>query len=307
MNYYDFLEGQTARLFHRLPRTIVSSILKNIGRLGLLSNSDFIPHVIEKTQIAKGAAAWKMASEIQANEGDNFTDFGALMYASEKQIISAYADRVRIENIEYWHEVAGKPFIVVGAHFACFYLSMFASGILNRITIIRRFHSPGRDILIDRLCSMTSKKIDVIGLTDPAVGMKIIKQLKSGVPVAGMMDYSYTDTSTFISPFMGFDSATPAGLPIIAAKLKLPLLPLFVMRENNAYVVKIGAPIIPISVADPFESAYDITCKINSYIEQAIRLTPTQWTFWPSLPSRWVYAEAVAEAEENNGLEMVPQ
>jgi len=307
MNYYNFLEGQTARLFHKLPRKIVSPILKNIGKVGLLSNSNFIPHVIEKTKIAKGIDALKMTSEIQANEGDNFTDFGTLMYASKKQIMDTYFDRVRVENIEYWYEIANNPFIVVGAHFACFYLSMFVPGILEKITIIRRYHSHGRDILIDRLCSMTGKRVDVIGLTDPAVGMKIIKQLKSGIPVAGMMDYSYTDTTTFISPFMGFDSATPAGLPIIAAKLKLPLLPLFVMRENKSYVVKIGAPIMPTAVSDSFESAYDLTCKINSYIEQAIRSAPTQWTFWPSLPSRWGYAEFVAEIEKNNDFEMVPQ
>lgn len=300
MNYYEFLESSAARMLHFLPRTVVLPIMAHAGRRGLLSNADFLPEVIEATGVATGQAAKGCASSVLAGLGRYYADIGTLMHGSEWQIKKTFVGKVRVAGIHNWKSLEGKPFIVYSAHFACFYIAAFAEDILDKITIIRRFHSNGRDVLIERLRMLTGKDLEVVGLTDPSIGLKLVKRLKSGRPVSGMMDYSYTDTTTFITNFMGRASATPAGLTIIAAKMNIPLLPFFILRDeySDGYVVQIGDPLYPDTSIESTAAAFELTTQINQKIEQIIRAHPTQWTFWPSLPGRWAFADSSLMSEE---------
>jgi lauroyl/myristoyl acyltransferase len=298
MNYYEFLERPAARLLHRLPRPVVSRALALAGRSGLLSDADFLPEVIEEAKVARGPAARRMAGDIFTGLGHYFSDIGTLMHGSDRQIKAAFEGRVRVDRPERWRALENGRFMVFGAHFACFYLTAFATEFFNSVTIIRRYHSPGRDALLDRLCAITGKDIEVLGLTDPRIGMDVVRRLKSGRPVCGMMDFFYSDVSMFITPFMGRDCATPAGLPLIAAKLDLPLLPVFVLREDDgSYLIKVGEPLRRRNDLGELEAGLDMACRMNACIEDAIRATPSQWTFWPTLPARWAYTNFVAQAE----------
>ncbi|ABD87587.1 lysophospholipid acyltransferase family protein [Rhodopseudomonas palustris] len=296
INYYDFLERRSARLLHRLPRSLVAATLTAAGRSGLLSDAGFIPQVVEQSGVAQGTDAKRIASEVLGGLGGYFSDVGVLMHGSRQQINTAFEGRVRVDHPERWRDLADGRYIIFGAHFACFYLAAFAGkDIFPSVSIIRRFQSKGRDALIERLCAITGKQIEVLALSDPQIGLKIVKRLKSGRPIWAMMDFFYSDISMFVTPFMGKDCATPAGLPMIAAKMRIPLLPVFVLRDTpGSYVVKIGEAIRPVEAADDIESAFDLACQMNACIEQAIRAAPTQWTFWPTLPSRWSFADRTA-------------
>jgi predicted secreted protein len=58
-------------------------------------------------------------------------------------------------------------------------------------------------------------------------------------------------------------------------------------------VVRIGEPLWPAAEEgrDKLAVALDLATRMNACIEAAIRAAPSQWTFWPSLPSRWAYAD----------------
>ncbi|MCG8612417.1 MAG: lysophospholipid acyltransferase family protein [Pseudomonadales bacterium] len=293
MNYYDFVETQLGRGMYRLPYPMLRGSMEWAGRAGILKDSNFLPELITQTGLAEGKAATRLAAEINANQATVYADLGLLMHGTRRDIERYIANRVSVKNIEIIDTLKGKPFLVISGHFACFYISSFVPGLFDPISIIRRFNSAGRDALIDKLHMLTGRDYEVLGLTDPKIAFKIFSRLKKNRPVAAMVDYFYEDTSLYLAPFMGQEAATPAGIPMIAAKLSIPVVPITVLRKDGNYQVIIDKPLKAKALDDKAQSAFDLVCRINAWLEGCIRQHPEQWTFWPSLPRRWLYAKNI--------------
>ncbi|WP_425072699.1 lysophospholipid acyltransferase family protein [Sagittula sp. S175] len=299
MNYYDFLETPVGRTLHKMPFQTLRRAMSTAGRFGLVKDCDFVADVMEATGVANGREAKRLAAEVDAAQAGVYADLGLMMHGKWDRVQRHLIDRVEVEGREILEALRGKPYMIISAHFASFYLGALMPGLFDPVTIIRRFHSEGRDALMERLCSQTGQDLEVIGLTDPSVGPKIISRVRKGRPVAAMIDYFYEDTSLFLAPFMGREAATPAGIPSIAVRMKLPLVPVIVLRTaDGGYRVTISEPLRAPDEGDQTERTFALACAMNGWLETQVRAHPEQWTFWPSLPRRWSYAESFDEHEQ---------
>ncbi len=86
-------------------------------------------------------------------------------------------------------------------------------------------------------------------------------------------------------PFFGQTAFTPSGPALFSLKTGAPLLPMFVLRENEIqWTLVIGQPIEIEKTSDEKKDIERLTAKFTKVIEDFIRQHPSQWTW---LNRRW--------------------
>lgn len=294
MNMYDFLETSAGQGLMSLPMPLLDSVAGAAASMGLFSPARFVKQLIASTGVASDEKAVKrIEKNLRRANARYLIDLGVLMHAREAAVHSRFAN-VRCEGLDIWRDVKRDGVIFFSAHFACFYIGLFAPEVFQDTLIIRRFHSPGRNRLLERVSRFSGKGVEMVGLTDKHVGLRLLGRLRRGGAVAAMMDYFYEDTSLVVTDFMGAPAATPAGLAMMAVRIQCPVVPVFILRDGDGYLVKFEEPLVPSdSALSREEATFMLVSSMNAAIERTARHYPEQWTFWPSLPRRWDYAKRI--------------
>jgi KDO2-lipid IV(A) lauroyltransferase len=84
--------------------------------------------------------------------------------------------------------------------------------------------------------------------------------------------------------FLGRRACTNSGLALLALKTKAPVIPVFMVREKDAFIAKFLPEIPLILTGDQTRDLEDNTQQYNHVIESFLRQYPDQW-FW--LHQRW--------------------
>lgn len=291
MNIYDFLETSIGRRLMSLPAPLLDSAIGAVANMGLFSYGRFVKQVITATDVADDQeGVRRIEHSLRQANARYFVDLGTLMHTREAVVRDRFAN-VRCEGLEIWRDIKGEGAILMSAHFACFYIGAFAPGVFQDILLVSRYYSPSRDDLLKRISKLTGKTIEMAGLTDKNIGLRLLGKLRRAGTVAVMMDYFYEDTNLVITNFMGAPAATPAGLAMMAVRTKRPVIPVFMLRDSEGYLVRIEEPVVmPDDSCSMEEATFILASRMNAVIEQTVRRFPEQWTFWPSLPRRWDYA-----------------
>lgn len=113
---------------------------------------------------------------------------------------------------------------------------------------------------------------------------KIFKQLKSGNVVAFLMDQNVDWYEGVFVDFFNQRACTSKGLSLIAIKTKAPVVPIFMVRENNHYIIEFSQELRLIQTGDLTHDIEANTTQYNQTIEDIIRRYPDQW-FW--VHQRW--------------------
>ena len=114
---------------------------------------------------------------------------------------------------------------------------------------------------------------------------EMVRGLKSGLGVAFVIDQNFSEASRIFVPFFGRPAATTPALGSLAARLKVPVLPVFAFPEDGGkYRVVYGPPIEAQDTGDPERDALEITLRATARIEEAVRACPSAW-FW--MHRRW--------------------
>ena len=91
------------------------------------------------------------------------------------------------------------------------------------------------------------------------------------------------DEGVFVD-FFGRPACTSPGLAYLSAQTRLPVHPVFIIRQNNGrHLVKVYPPIPPPAGRDP-DSIHQATQQYTTVIEEVIRKVPEQW-IW--IHRRW--------------------
>jgi KDO2-lipid IV(A) lauroyltransferase len=90
--------------------------------------------------------------------------------------------------------------------------------------------------------------------------------------------------------FFGHKAATAIGPAVFALRTGAPILPMFIIRQDDAtHKIIIEPPIKVESQDDENETVTAVMAKITSVIEQYIRRYPQEWAWmhrrWKSRPS----------------------
>jgi KDO2-lipid IV(A) lauroyltransferase len=190
-----------------------------------------------------------------------------------------------------------QPVIFVLAHLANWEMAGAMAGRAGLpITCV---YSPQQNEAIERLLQ---RQRQVLGcrFVDKAAGAQgLVGELRRGRSLGILVDQRYDESDSV--PFFGLDAPAPLGPATLAAKLRLPFVPVRIERLDHGCRFRITAhpPIEPDrSVGDAREVARDMTARLYALFEAWIRERPEQWLClkrrWPDL-RRGKWREMVAK------------
>jgi Kdo2-lipid IVA lauroyltransferase/acyltransferase len=112
-----------------------------------------------------------------------------------------------------------------------------------------------------------------------------VKGLKEGRGIAFVIDQDFPEEGPHFVPFFGRLASTTPALGSIAARLGVPVVPVFAYpKPAGGYRVVYEAPLAPPSPRVAGDDALAITAAATARLEQAVRSCPHAW-FW--MHRRW--------------------
>jgi Kdo2-lipid IVA lauroyltransferase/acyltransferase len=113
---------------------------------------------------------------------------------------------------------------------------------------------------------------------------KILRQLKNGHVVAMLMDQNVDWYEGVFVDFFNHRACTNKGFALLALKTRAPVMPIFMIRDQNRFIIEFCAEIELIQTGDRTHDIEANTLQYNQAIEAVIRRYPDQW-FW--VHQRW--------------------
>jgi len=113
---------------------------------------------------------------------------------------------------------------------------------------------------------------------------RILKVLQKGEPLAFLMDQNVDWYDGVFVDFFGRRACTNKGLALLALKTEAPVVPIFCVREESGFRVKIGPEVPLVRTGDKTKDVEANTQQYNRVIEAIVRRYPDQW-FW--VHRRW--------------------
>ena len=111
---------------------------------------------------------------------------------------------------------------------------------------------------------------------------KMLKTIQEDKSIAILIDQHIHKEEAVYVPFFGRNAYTSPIIVTLAAKKKLPIIPIFCYRQpQNRFKIVVHEPII---FEDDIDNGVTNTTYINKVIEDAIRKSPEQW-MW--IHRRW--------------------
>lgn len=180
----------------------------------------------------------------------------------------------RIEGLDHLRTVLeqGKGVLLLSAHFTTLELIGRLLTLHHPFAAMYRPHeNPVIEYLFARNrnhhCERAIRRDDIKGL---------LRALRDNLPVWYAQDQSKGGKNSVIVPFFGEPAATQTSTHRIARASGAPVLPFFGIREPDGhYRLVIRPPLQAFPTDDPVAD----TARINTVIEDAVRMAPEQY-FW---------------------------
>ena len=114
--------------------------------------------------------------------------------------------------------------------------------------------------------------------------MGILRALKKGHSVGMLIDQDTKVQGVFVD-FFGKPAHTPTGPSVLARKLDLPIIPIFMyMKDDLTYHLECQPPLELIKTSNQEKDIKDYTQKCSDAYEAIIRRYPEQWVW---MHKRW--------------------
>jgi KDO2-lipid IV(A) lauroyltransferase len=191
-------------------------------------------------------------------------------------------------RIEGWHHLqtvqqGGRGYFLVSAHFGNWErIALFQAMMGYPLTmIVRPLDNPYLERLLAEIRECCGNRV---AHKRNAV-REIVKALRTGGGVAFMIDQNFGESGRVFPPFFDRPAATTPVLGRIAAKMNVPVLPVFAFPLlGGRYRIVYGPPIKAARSGDIEKDAMAITEEVTRRVEGAIRSSPGAW-FW--MHRRW--------------------
>ena len=200
--------------------------------------------------------------------------------------LDAVRDRIDIEGDEHFGEAKayGKGVIFTSAHMGS--VEVASTLVLLKgfkITSVMERLSP--KMLMDWVITCRAK-MGVELLPTTRSGMRLVRRLRHGEMVALVVDIGMSGGDGVKVPFFGHETVFPAGPARLARLSGAPVVFGWAARRRGGrYLAHISAPILSNRDLDPDEDTLQITRRIVSEFEEAVRRYPEQWyvfrDMWP--------------------------
>ncbi len=113
---------------------------------------------------------------------------------------------------------------------------------------------------------------------------EILRTIKKGMSVGMLIDQDTKSQATFVN-FFGKPAHTPTGPAVLARRLKVPIIPIFMyMKEDFSYQLECLPPLDLVRTDDEDSDITINTQKCSDAYEAMIRRFPEQWVW---MHKRW--------------------
>jgi len=176
-------------------------------------------------------------------------------------------------------------------HFGNWELLARLGSIFCTLTVIgRRLRDPGLDALVVEMRSAgTNHTIYTDQGARPA-----LRALREGRAVSVLVDQDIPALDSVFVPWFGHPASTPVGPAQLAIATRSAILPMFLFRNANRWVIHCGPRWQWPEQTDRLAAATELTAWITAYEEHLVRRYPEQWVWWHK---RWRTKEKSAVSE----------
>ncbi len=190
-----------------------------------------------------------------------------------------------------------RPAIFVSAHLANWEM---AGAMASRAGLpLTAVYSPQQNEAIERLLQWQRQALGCSFVDKAAGAAGLVGELRRGRSLGILVDQRYDESDSV--PFFGLDAPAPLGPATLAARLRVPFVPVRIERLDQGCRFRITTyPAIEPDrgAGDAREIARDMTARLYALFEAWIRERPEQWLClkrrWPDL-RRGKWREMVAE------------
>ena len=200
-----------------------------------------------------------------------FLEHGILWWSSKARIQKL----VRVEGLEHWQAVQGKPVIWLAPHFAG--LDMGGSRIITEwlgVSVYSRQKNP----VFDRVLRHGRTRFVTPRLFSRQDGIRpVVKAMREGVPLYYLPDMDLGLRDAVFVPFFGVPAATVTGLARMARLARAQVVPAVTQQlpGGQGYVLRF----YPAWENYPTGDVEADTCRMNAFIEERVREMPEQY-YW---------------------------
>jgi len=176
----------------------------------------------------------------------------------------------------------GKGVLVLTAHLGNWEFLLVAAAIMNMkfSAVYRPLDFKPLDMFFEDIRNTTGTKLH----QKKGAMFKVLRSLANNEGVGILLDQKTKPSSGVLVDFLGRPAYTNMGLAILAKRSRAPVIPVFAVREDGCYSVRILPEVPFIDTGDDALDMIENTRLYNRAIESMITQYPEQW-FW--LHRRW--------------------
>ncbi|MBN1294938.1 MAG: lysophospholipid acyltransferase family protein [Candidatus Latescibacteria bacterium] len=267
--------------FRFLPRSValfVGSVLGRIASMILLRERKLAE---EHLTLAFGnekdmQEIRRLAKEMFRYLALNFVDMVRLNIMSTKQI----EDMCIVHNLDHIKEEhgKGKGLIALSGHIGCW--EVMGSWLP---TVGIKPYAIAKKLYDHRLETLLFEAREREGMTVISRGENtrdILRAFKKGHLVGMLVDQD-TDVKSVFVDFFGHPAYTPSGPAFLSLRFGVPIVPLFIYRDDNHYHhICVGETVSIEPTGDMVKDITELTAKAACITEDFIREHPEQWVWF---------------------------
>jgi len=262
-------------LLHFLPLALLAPIGRGVGFLLYLLGRE--RREVALTNLRLCFPEWSVTERRRVARahfqafGRGVLEHGILWWSSKERIQRL----VRIEGIEHWQAVAGRPVIWLAPHFIG--LDMGGARIITEWRGVS-VYSQQKDAAFDRVLLHGRTRFVTPVLFSRQDGIRpIVRAMRKGLPFYYLPDMDFGERDSIFVPFFGVQAATITGLSRLAKLAGAVVVPVVTRQLPGAggYVLTF----YPAWQGFPGADVAEDTRRMNAFIEERVREMPEQY-YW---------------------------
>ncbi|MBI4193683.1 MAG: lipid A biosynthesis acyltransferase [Betaproteobacteria bacterium] len=203
--------------------------------------------------------------------GRSVIEHGILWWSSKQRVRRL----IRIEGLEHWQAVAGRPVIWLAPHFVGLDMGGIRLGSEYRVVSV---YSRQKDPAFDAVLYHGRTRFVMPELFSRQDGIRpVVRAIRHGLPFYYLPDMDFGNRDSIFVPFFGVRAATITALPRIARMAGAVVVPAVTRQLPGAsgYLLKF----YPAWTDFPSDDIEADTRRMNEFIEQRVMEMPEQY-FW---------------------------
>jgi len=203
--------------------------------------------------------------------GRSLLEHGILWWSSKARVQGL----VRIEGIEHWQAVAGRPVILLAPHFIGLDMGGVRLGSEYRVVSV---YSRQKDPAFDAVLYSGRTRFVMPELYSRQEGVRpVVKALRRGLPFYYLPDMDFGSRDSIFVPFFGVPAATITGLSRIARLAGATVVPAVARQLPGA--AGYALTFYPAWRDFPSNDVERDTRRMNAFIEERVLEMPEQY-YW---------------------------